>query len=95
MQMLLDNQAGATDPTDHGVVWPGGSGMFEAAGDFGGATVSLEFLGCDGVTWIPAGAEATLTASSGAVFELRPGRIRASVAGAAVNVCAAAYRLQD
>lgn len=48
----------------------GGVYQFTAAGTFGGATVALQYLGPDGVTWINAGVEATLTAAGGCIVEL-------------------------
>jgi hypothetical protein len=63
------------------VIWPGGPGVFKVVGTFGGATVSLEFLGPDGSTWVAMGADTTLTAAGGAQFTNDPGPIRASVTG--------------
>jgi hypothetical protein len=74
---LLVN-ASATGAT---VLWPGGRGAFTAAGTFGGATVSLDFLGPDGATWIAMGPETTLTAAGGALFDFPQSPIRASVTG--------------
>ena len=67
--------------TGDAYLWPGGTGMFSAAGTFGGATVKLQFLGPDGATWIDAGLETTLTAAGGALFDLPQCQIRAAVSG--------------
>lgn len=74
---LLVN-ASATGAT---VQWQGGRGVFTAAGTFGGATVSLEFLGPDTATWIAMGTDTTLTAAGGGLFDFPQGQIRASVTG--------------
>lgn len=74
---LLSN-ASATGAT---VQWPGGRGTFSAAGTFGGATVTLQFLGPDGVTSITAGVDTTLTAAGGGNFDLPPAQLQAAVSG--------------
>lgn len=61
--------------------WAGGQGLFAAAGIFGGATVSLQFLGPDGQTLITAGTNTTLTSSGGGIFYLPPCQIQATVTG--------------
>lgn len=76
---LLKNAAA----TGAGFAWPGGRGVFSAAGTIGGATISLQFLGPDGSTWIDAGAGTTLLAAGAGVFELPPCQIRAAVTGGA------------
>lgn len=63
---LLTNAA-ATGPI---VQWDGGQGVFVACGTFGGATLTLNFRGPDGVTWIAAGAATTLTANGAGTFVL-------------------------
>lgn len=65
------------------VIWSGGPGIFKAAGTFGGATVSLEYLAPDSTTWVAMGADTTLTAAGGGQFTSDPGPIRASVTGGA------------
>lgn len=65
------------------ILWPGGQGVFAAAGTFGGATVSLQFLGPDAATWIDAGVGTTLTAAGAGIFHLPPVPIRAAVTGGA------------
>jgi len=64
--------------------WNGGRGLFAASATFGGGNVALEFLGPDGVTWLPAPkandfAAVSLTTAGGILFELPPGKIRANI----------------
>jgi hypothetical protein len=68
--------------TGAAVAWPGGTGSFKAAGTWNGATVSLEFLHADGVTWQAMGTGTTLTANGGGLFTIGPCSIRAAVSGA-------------
>lgn len=63
--------------------WPGGTGVFSACGTFGGATVKLQYLGPDGVTWIDMGTDTTLTAAGGGLFVSPSVDIRAAVSGGA------------
>lgn len=78
MKLNLLTKASATGD---GHMWPGGTGLFTAAGTFGGATVKLQYLGPDGATWLDAGYDATLTAAGGALFDLPQVQIRAAVSG--------------
>lgn len=64
-------------------VWPGGIGLFSCIGTFGGATVSLQFVGPDQSTLITAGTNTTLTAAGAGVFYLPPCRVQATVTGGA------------
>lgn len=77
MPQLLSN---ATE-TGSAVQWGGGTGVFTAAGTFDGATVSLQYLGPDGSTWVDMGTDTTLTAAGGGLFVYPPGSIRAAVVG--------------
>lgn len=77
MPQLLTNAS----VTGSAVDWTGGSGVFVAAGTFGGATVTLQYLGPDAATWIAMGTDTTLTAAGGGAFMFPPGRIRAAVSG--------------
>ena len=77
MPQLLSN-ASATGTAQ---AWPGGYGVFTAAGTFGGSTVTFQFLGPDATTWIAVGSDTTLTAAGGGAFLLPPGTIRAAVSG--------------
>jgi len=77
--MLLSNASA----TGSAAQWGGGTGMFACVGTFGGATVTLQFLGPDESTWVAMGADTTLTAAGGALFTCAPGRIRAAVSGGA------------
>lgn len=79
MPQLLANASANGD----WVQWEGGTGVFTVAGTFGGATVTLEFLGPDGSTEIAMGMDTTLTAAGGGGFVYPPGRIRAAVSGGA------------
>lgn len=63
-------------------VWPGGIGVFSACGVFGGATVSLQFVGPDQTTLITAGTATTLTANGAGVFYLPRSLIQATITGA-------------
>lgn len=78
MQLLSNASA-----TGSSTQWPGGPGIFTVAGTFGGATVTLQFMGPDSTTWIAMGTDTTLTAAGGALFTFCPGRIRAAVSGGA------------
>ena len=72
--------------------WPGGKGVFSAKAT-GYGTVSLQYLGADGVTWITP-TDGALTADGGVIFELGPVSIRAAVA-TATAVYATATRVLD
>lgn len=74
---LLINASSSGAP----VYWPGGVGVFAVVGTFGGATVTLEFLGPDGATYIAAGSNTTLTAAGAGVFYLPQTMIEAIVSG--------------
>ena len=77
MPQLLSNESA----TGSSAQWGGGTGVFTACGTFSGATVSLQFLGPDGSTWIDAGSDTTLTANGGGGFALPASKIRAYVSG--------------
>lgn len=79
MPTLLSNAAA----TGSAQGWKGGRGVFTLAGTVGGATITLQYLGPDGATWLTAAAATTLTAVGVASFELPPGQIRAAVTGGA------------
>lgn len=79
MANLLRN-ASATGSAVH---WNGGQGVFTCAGTFGGATVSLQYLGPDDTTWVTAGTDTTITAAGGGLFTIGVGQIRALVSGGA------------
>jgi hypothetical protein len=74
----LINNAAATGAA---TTWDGGDGEFAVSGTFGGATVSLQELGPDGVTWQDVGTDTTLTAAGGGGFRIGPNQIRAAVTG--------------
>lgn len=86
---LLSNASATGSAAD----WAGGRGVFSAAGTFGGATITLQYLGPDLSTWIAAGTDTTLTAAGGGVFDLPPGRIRALVTGSPSGMYANAARV--
>ena len=75
--VLLTNGT-ATGPQ---VQWPGGRGVFTAAGNFSGATVALQMLGPDGATWFNTGTDTTLTSAGVGAFDLPPAQVRANVTG--------------
>lgn len=83
MQSASTDLLSNASATSSAQAWRGGRGVFAAAGTFGGATVSLQFLGPDNATWIDAGANTTLTAAGAGLFELPPTQIRAAVTGGA------------
>lgn len=60
---------------------PGGIMQFSVAGTFGGATVALYVLGPDGVTWLNAGVNTTLTAAGMGIAYLAPCQIQAQISG--------------
>jgi hypothetical protein len=78
MRIELLNNASSTGG---GKTWNGGQGAFLVAGTLAGATVKLQVLGPDGVTWLDVGADAALAAPGAAGFALPPGQIRAEVSG--------------
>jgi hypothetical protein len=63
--------------------WPGGICIFAVAGTFGGASISLNVLGPDGVTSLVAGAATTLTAPGMGVAYLPPCQVQAVITGGA------------
>ena len=77
MPVLLSNASA----TGSGVTWGGGRGVFSLAGTVSGATITLQYLGPDGSTWLAAGSATTLTGVGLGAFELPPGQVRALVAG--------------
>jgi hypothetical protein len=77
MAQMLSN-ASATGAS---LQWEGGHGVFTAAGTFGGATVSLQYIAPDNSTWVAMGPDTTLTAAGGGGFFYPPGLIRALVSG--------------
>lgn len=90
---LLENNdpvSGFSEPQ----LWPGGKGVFSVIGTFDGGQVGLEYLGPDGLSYIPV-PNGTVTTNSGFAFELPPAQIRASVSGSATNIYAAAERIPE
>ena len=77
MPTLLSDASATGSPAQ----WGGGRGVFSLAGTVGGATITLQYMGPDGSTYLT-GATA-LTAVGLVAFELPPGLIRALVAGGA------------
>jgi hypothetical protein len=73
-------------------IWPGGVGVFMAHATFGGGSVKLQYKLPDGSTWTDAGADTSLTADGGGVFELPPCNIRAAVATATGVYAAVTHR---
>lgn len=76
MPTLLENASA----TGSAVQWGGGRGVVCVVATFGGGSVTLQYLGPDGSTWLTAAT--AFTANGLASFELPPGRIRAAVATA-------------
>jgi hypothetical protein len=91
MPQLLTNSSasGGSTPT----TWGGGSGQFEVAGTFNGATVSLQAKNQDGT--FSDVANTALTATGRALFSLPPCTIRANATSAPTSVSAAANRLRS
>lgn len=77
-QLFSSAGSSATGST---TIWCGGVGLFNAVGTFGGGTVSLQFRGADGSSWIVAGSTCQIVANGGALFELPAGEIRAVISG--------------
>lgn len=67
------------------IYWPGGKGYFEITGDFGGATITLDFGLTEGDTYVvddrlaPEGGLFTLPAL--ALFDLPVGYLKATATG--------------
>ena len=78
---FLTNAVTTPAPSATGVQWNGGRASFTVVGTFGGATVALQWLGPDGVTWVNVGTETTLTAAGVGNFELPRGKLRVTVTG--------------
>lgn len=72
-----------TNATGGGVSLPAGRYSFALVGTFGGATVTLQMLGPDGVTWLPVGSATALTAAGRELVEIPSGTYRALVASGA------------
>jgi hypothetical protein len=88
---LIDN----ANATGAAMTWRGGRGSFLVHADtWNSATVKLQFLGPDHVTWIDAGSETTLAADGGGNFELPAGQLRAAVTGSPTAVYAVAALAQ-
>lgn len=79
MPKLINNAAVTSQP----FTWFGGPGIFRASGTFGGATVKLQYLQDDGVTWSDMGPDTTLVGPGGAGFTYTSQPIRAQVSGGA------------
>lgn len=89
--VLLSNSAGGTSAA---YAWAGGQGEFKVVGTFGAATVKLQFLGPDGVTWLDVGTSTTLTAPGAGLFTLGPCQLQAiTVGGAPTGIYASASRV--
>jgi hypothetical protein len=88
---LIDNG----NATSAAQTWHGGKGSFLVHADtWNSATVKLQCLGPDRVTWIDVGTDTTLTADGGGNFELPPGQLRAAVSGTPTAVYAVAAGIQ-
>lgn len=79
LHMISNASASQANPTE----WPGGIGVFDVVGTFGGATVSLTFRGADEATYLPAGAATTLTSPGAGVFYLPKCLMLVTVTGGA------------
>ncbi|MGH8220892.1 MAG: hypothetical protein ACREUT_20345 [Steroidobacteraceae bacterium] len=74
VQLLKDAAA-----TGNGLDWPGGRALFSVLGTFGGATVTLQYLGPDDVTWVEVATAAALTAAGNVLVDVPAGLVRAAV----------------
>ena len=78
--ILMLNAAAVSSPK---YVWSGGQGLFVCVGTWGGATVTLQNVGPDGVTLVTVGAYTTFTANGEGSFFMYDGAlIQATVTGA-------------
>lgn len=75
---LIDNAAVTGPSTNIGY---GGQFVFDVAGTFNGATVKLQRLASDWVTWLDVGTEATFTAAGQTLVTISAGQYRAAVSG--------------
>lgn len=73
MAVLLSNASA----TGAGKQWDGGTGLFSVVATFGGGSVTLQYLGPDGATWLTAAT--ALTANGVSQIRLPPGQVRAAV----------------
>lgn len=60
--------------------WPGGEGVFQVEGTFGGTSAALQFKSDQG-TWIDVGTDTTKTAAGAGGFILHPCLIRVALTG--------------
>ena len=74
--MFVLNNANTTGAA---VIWTGGKFLLAVAGNVSGATLQLQYLGPDNVTWLPVGT--AVTAIGTQVLELPPGSVRMTVTG--------------
>ena len=79
-ERLLNNTA-VTTPGQGQRVGKGGNYAFDVAGTFGGATVKLQRLASDGVTWLDVGSDASFTAAGHCLVSIPAGQYRAHVSG--------------
>lgn len=74
--------------------WEGGYGLFTAAGNFGGATVKLQYLPPGSSTWRDVGSVASLTEAGGCNFALPGGvQLRVNTSGGG-SILVEAYILE-
>ena len=74
---LIENGSSSSDAKR----WPGGRGSMTVAGTLGGATVTLQTLAGDAVTWV--NVVDGLAVAGHENFELAEGQFRAAVTGGA------------
>ena len=75
--------------------WPGGIGVFSAvSSNWNSGTVTLEYEGPDGITFVVAGTNATCTANCGGVFYLPAGKIEAVLSGSPTALYASVGQVQ-
>jgi len=74
--------------TSSNIVWPGGLGTLIATGTFSSATLTLQALASDNVTWVDVGADTTMTADGIGNFELGAMTLRLQVTGSPTGVYA-------
>ena len=78
------------------VFWPGGVGTFTAVSSgWAGGSVTLQYLGPDGATWITAGTNTTCTANCNGVAYLPATQIKVVVSGSPTALYANIAQVQS
>lgn len=75
--MILKNASATSDA----FIWPGGDGVIDVVASTYG-TITLQYLGPDGVTWSDMGEHTTFVANGGGIFTRGDSKLRIKVDGA-------------